>query len=83
MMSWLKPEDLKEQIPPYESVHLFLHESDSRFKFRNKKLIDPWGSPFHFEIKDETNLFDVLILSAGPDGEFGTKDDLRKSFVIQ
>jgi hypothetical protein len=33
---------------------------------------DPWGGDYEFEIDGET----VTVLSAGPDGEPGTDDDL-------
>jgi type II secretion system (T2SS) protein G len=37
-----------------------------------KGLVDPWGGPFQFNCTDD----DAHVVSAGPDGTFGTADDV-------
>lgn len=36
-------------------------------------LIDPWDNEYKYEMKGKR----FVIISAGPDGEFGTDDDIR------
>jgi hypothetical protein len=38
-------------------------------------LIDPWGNRFKIETDDEMNL---MIISAGKDGIWGNKDDIKR-----
>ena len=40
-------------------------------------LEDPWGTEYKYEKKGKT----FAIVSAGPDGEFGTDDDVRSDKV--
>lgn len=37
------------------------------------KLIDPWSSEYKLESKGKR----IVVVSAGPDGQFGTDDDIR------
>lgn len=38
---------------------------------------DPWGNDYKLEIKGKN----ILVISAGPDGEMGTDDDIRSDRV--
>jgi type II secretion system protein G len=38
--------------------------------------VDPWGHPFHYEGPEATKSGKPELLSAGPDGVVGTKDDV-------
>ena len=40
---------------------------------KNKATTDPWDHPYKIEC-DGT---DIIVISAGPDGEFDTEDDIR------
>jgi len=40
---------------------------------KNKATTDPWDHPYKIEC-DGT---DIIVVSAGPDGEFDTEDDIR------
>jgi len=42
----------------------------------NREYIDAWGTPLRFSFTPETDVLDVLIISAGPDKTFGTPDDI-------
>lgn len=44
------------------------------FVFGRSKPIDPWGSAYHYAVREDQAGFTVS--SAGPDGRMGTKDDL-------
>jgi general secretion pathway protein G len=45
-------------------------------QYLDKIWPDPWGHPYRYEYpgKQRTNSYDLS--SAGPDGKFGTKDDI-------
>ena len=51
-----------------------LCEGDDPILESDKPLYDPWDNKFELEIKGKNRL---IIKSAGPDGEFGTEDDIR------
>ena len=40
-------------------------------------LVDPWDSDFKIEVKGKR----FVIISAGPDTEFGTEDDIRSDTI--
>lgn len=40
-------------------------------------LLDPWGNEYKYEKKKNR----VIVISAGPDGEMGTEDDIRSDKV--
>ena len=42
---------------------------------------DPWNRPYKYTPNDATNI--VLIQSAGPDGQFGSQDDVSNAPVTQ
>jgi len=42
---------------------------------------DPWNRPYRYTPNDATNT--VLIQSAGPDGQFGSEDDVSNAPVTQ
>jgi general secretion pathway protein G len=45
-------------------------------QYEDKIPLDPWGHPYRYEYpgKHRTNSYDLS--SAGPDGKFGTEDDI-------
>ena len=40
-------------------------------------LVDPWDTDYKIEVKGKR----FVIISAGPDGEFGTEDDVRSDKI--
>ena len=40
-------------------------------------LVDPWDSDYKIEVKGKR----FVVISAGPDGEFGTEDDVRSDKI--
>ena len=40
-------------------------------------LVDPWDNDFKIEVKGKK----FVIISAGPDGDFGTEDDIRSDKI--
>ena len=40
-------------------------------------LVDPWDNDYKIEVKGKR----FVIISAGPDGEFGTEDDIRSDKI--
>ena len=40
-------------------------------------LVDPWDNDFKIEVKGKK----FVIISAGPDGEFGSEDDIRSDKI--
>jgi hypothetical protein len=63
-----------ESTGQYIRDYVTLREEMKKKKIDLDALRDPWGHPYayHFEITGA--FFEVLIDSAGPDGEFGTKE---------
>ena len=51
-----------------------LCEGDEPILESDKPLYDPWDNKYELEMKGKNRL---IIKSAGPDGEFGTEDDIR------
>lgn len=41
-------------------------------------LIDPWGNKYNYEKKGNKHF---VIISAGPDSDFGTEDDIRSDKI--
>jgi hypothetical protein len=42
----------------------------------NKSFLDPWGHRFVVCFRRNINFFEFIIVSRGPDGIYGTKDDI-------
>ena len=40
---------------------------------KNKATTDPWDHPYKIECDGD----DIIVISAGPDGEFDTEDDIK------
>ena len=40
-------------------------------------LVDPWDNDFKIEVKGKK----FVVISAGPDGDFGTEDDIRSDKI--
>lgn len=50
-------------------------ESWVRSRYRDDRFHqDPWGTPYGLVVQGQT----FRVVSAGPDGEFGTEDDLHR-----
>ena len=43
--------------------------------------IDPWGNEYRVRKYHDEGMLKVVITSAGPDGQFGTRDDMRGGYV--
>jgi type II secretion system protein G len=44
--------------------------------YLDKVPLDPWGHPYRYEFPGHYNTNSYDLSSAGPDGKFGTKDDI-------
>ena len=51
---------------------LFKEDGDKGAIMDSGETVDPWGTEYKYERKGAN----VVITSAGPDGEFGTEDDI-------
>jgi len=60
----------KNQYP--DSLEALIPE----FLRHENQLDDPWGTRFNFEKKDDSTF---MLISAGKDRTFGTKDDITRS----
>lgn len=47
----------------------------------NGKAVDPFGTPFQVENQKSAGKSTTTVVSAGPDREFGTRDDITGSHV--
>ena len=56
-----------------DSLETLTQETDDEDALLQGGIEDPWGTPIQFEKRGKKR---PLITSAGPDGEFGTEDDL-------
>ena len=56
-----------------DSLEPLTQETDDEDALLQGGIEDPWGTPIQFEKRGKKR---PLITSAGPDGEFGTEDDL-------
>ncbi len=57
-----------------------LPESVDDLELERMHRIDPWGMPYRLVLTDDREL-PLDIVSAGPDGEFDTDDDIRLSRI--
>ena len=73
---------IKNACVPYEAKHgklprsmddLCAEDADGVSEVEEKNRYDPWDNEYKIEIKGKK----VIVISAGPDGEFGTEDDIR------
>ena len=62
----------------HEREHGTLPESVDGLQIERMHQIDPWGMPYRLVLTDDRDL-PLEIISAGPDGEFDTDDDIRLS----
>jgi general secretion pathway protein G len=46
---------------------------DGRYLDAQKRTTDAWDSPFQISCEDG----DIMVISSGPDGQFGTEDDIH------
>lgn len=72
---------LKEACASYYTAHKKfpsnldqLTEGDDPILDSDKGLYDPWDNKYEMELKGKSN---IVIKSAGEDGEMGTEDDIR------
>ena len=64
------PSDLKVLIESNGDEEPFLDGGEGA-------LVDPWDNDYKLEVKGKR----FVIISAGPDGEFGTEDDIRSDKI--
>jgi len=48
----------------------------------NHEILDAWRRPIQISVKKIEQGFAISIVSSGPDGVFGTKDDIVRNEVI-
>jgi A-macroglobulin TED domain/Alpha-2-macroglobulin family/Carboxypeptidase regulatory-like domain/MG2 domain/A-macroglobulin receptor binding domain/Macroglobulin domain MG3 len=46
-------------------------------KLDPENIVDPWGTPYHYEFGIDYRNRTLNVLSAGPDKQFGTADDIE------
>jgi hypothetical protein len=63
----------------YRSHHDGLPESIDQLGLSVAVMTDPWGGRYRFVLTDADHGFDVV--SSGPDGEFGTDDDVTMNHL--
>jgi hypothetical protein len=61
-----------------ETVKLF-----PEIRKSGNQIVDAWSNPLDIEIRAFDKVIDVSITSAGPDGRFGTSDDLMKAVWLE
>ena len=64
------PADLKDLVKEDSDGEAYIKGGDDA-------LEDPWGTEYKYERKGNK----ILVYSAGPDGEFGTDDDIRSDKI--
>ena len=64
------PSDLKVLIEANGEDEAFLEGGEGA-------LVDPWDNDYKLEVKGKK----CVVISAGPDGEFGTEDDIRSDKI--
>ena len=71
--------NLKYKKYPSDIRDLIKEDSDGNAAMDGGEgaLEDPWGSEYKYERKGNK----ILVYSAGPDGEFGTDDDIRSDKI--
>ena len=58
------------------TIHNLIDASVINGNIKEDKPMDVYGSPFRVDIMTEDNLITVTTISAGPDKQFNTKDDI-------
>ena len=58
---------------PKSMDDLIAEDSQGRSYFDENMRLDPWNNDYKFESKG----MKFVVISAGPDGQFGTEDDIR------
>ena len=64
------PSDLKVLIEANGDEEAFLEGGEGA-------LVDPWDNDYKLEVKGKR----FVVISAGPDGDFGTEDDIRSDKI--
>lgn len=79
--------NIDRQEPLFRDPDAFLRRMFHDNSVTEEQMLDPWGQPFRF-VRDNRNALPFLTLirgyglrSAGPDGRFGTGDDIADPFV--
>ena len=67
--------NLETVIRAYLTVH---HITDASITGK-----DAWGTLFHIDPCNDELRFGFYVVSAGPDREWGTKDDLKQHFSLE
>ena len=71
--------DKKKSTPPSDLKVLIDDSGDDEafLKGGEGALVDPWDNDYKLETKGKK----FVVISAGPDGEFGTDDDIRSDKI--
>jgi len=71
--------DKKKSTPPSDLKVLIEADGDSEAFLEGGEgaLVDPWDNDYKLETKGKR----FVVISAGPDGQFGTEDDIRSDKI--
>ncbi len=71
--------DKKKSTPPSDLKVLIESDNDAEpfLDGGEGALYDPWDNEYKLEVKGKR----FAVISAGPDGEFGTEDDIRSDKI--
>jgi len=71
--------DKKKSTPPSDLNVLIADngDDDPYLEGGEGALVDPWDTEFKIEVKGKR----FVVISAGPDGQFGTEDDIRSDKI--
>lgn len=64
--------EIKQRAAELAQYHAMRGEWPADWSVIKRSGKDPWGNEYEFDVDGEQ----VTVTSAGPDGEFGTDDDL-------
>ena len=70
----------KKKAPPPSDLKVLIEENgdeEPALDGGEGALVDPWDTDFKIEVKGKK----FVIISAGPDTEFGTEDDIRSDKI--
>ena len=71
--------DKKKSTPPSDLKVLIEADGDNEAFLDGGEgaLVDPWDNDYKLEVKGKR----FVVISAGPDGDFGTEDDIRSDKI--
>jgi len=55
-----------------------IHRNHPNIPYLNGELLDAWGNPIAISAQASDGMFYINVVSSGPDGIHGSKDDITK-----